>query len=57
VKFVVINGVYKGKVGTIVGRFCDPSYDDIELLFEDGERRWFKFWDVTKHSTGDVVTK
>lgn len=34
-----------GRVGRMVGRFCDPSYNDIELL-TDGERRWFRYGEV-----------
>jgi hypothetical protein len=46
--FRVVSGPHKGRVGAMVGRFSDPSYNDIELLFDDGARIWFKFRDVEK---------
>ncbi len=42
------HGDHKGQTGLMIMRFCDPSYDDIGLRFNDGEERNFHFRDVTK---------
>lgn len=39
---------HAGRIGEMVGRKADPSYNDIELLFPDGQRRWFRFGEVEK---------
>lgn len=44
--FRVRAGDLAGRVGEMVGRFCDPSYDDVELEFDRGVRRWFRMRDV-----------
>lgn len=43
---VLIDG--KVQVGLMVGRVAEPSHNDIELQFEDGTRRWFRYENVTK---------
>jgi hypothetical protein len=47
-KYRVLNGPYKGRIGETVGRFLDPSYNDIELMFGGGQRVWFRFGEVEK---------
>jgi hypothetical protein len=39
-------GDFSGEKGVMVGRFCDPSYNDIQLEFPCGKRRWFRFEEV-----------
>jgi hypothetical protein len=46
--FKVTTGPYKGRAGVQVGRYCDPSYDDIELMFDSGVRVWFRARDVER---------
>lgn len=43
---VKISGRHHGKVGMMVGRFCDSSTNDIRLIFSDGSESWFSFGDV-----------
>lgn len=43
---VVIAG--KKMIGVMVRRVSSPSTDDIQLEFEDGTTRWFKYRQVTK---------
>lgn len=45
------------KVGIMVGRHCDPSYNDIELLFPDGSRGWFGFEEARKLKQEEDSTK
>lgn len=37
----VVTGNHEGETGVCVGRFCDPSYNDYQLEFEDGSVCWY----------------
>lgn len=39
-------GRHQGKIGVMIGRFCDPSYNDIQLQFSDGSRGMMSYDDV-----------
>jgi len=39
-------GEYRGMDGELVGGISNPSHNEVELLFENGERRWFRYIDV-----------
>ena len=46
-KYRARHGSHAGQIGIMIGRFCDPSYNDIRLQFDDGEKIWFNFNDVS----------
>lgn len=37
--YKALTGDKKGQIGEMYMRFCDPSYDDIGLEFDDGQKR------------------
>ena len=44
-------GEFSGQSGVMVSRVCDISNNDIQLQFNCGARRWFRFADVTEADT------
>jgi hypothetical protein len=46
-KYIPSNGDFAGQKGIMVERIANPSYNDIKLEFPSGDRRWYKFSDVT----------
>lgn len=42
-------GDFAGQIGIMIGRVANPSHNDIRLVFQSGDCRWYKFSDVTAH--------